>query len=264
MLKSWAKKNPMIMRMYASFLAVRKELGTDQQEAAVKAQFEEFKKLSAKGEQRFDLSWKDRLVVTTEATEDTGFDRHYVYHPSWAARVLAQTKPTEHIDISSTLFFIGIASAFVPVKFYDYRPADLILSNLSSGKADLTNLPFDDNSVESISCMHVIEHIGLGRYGDPLDPDGDITAMKELMRVTKPGGDLLFVTPLAGKPRLAFNGHRIYSRDQILSYFNGMKLMEFTLIPEDGADGGLVTDPSDALLAKQGFGCGCFWFRKPE
>ena len=87
--------------------------------------------------------------------------------------------------------------------------------------------------------------------------------MKELMRVTKPGGDLLFVTPLAGKARLAFNGHRIYSRDQILSYFSDMELKEFTLIPEDGKDGGLVTNPSDQLLASQTFGCGCFWFRKP-
>lgn len=263
MLRSWAKKNPMMLRMYASYLSLRKELESGKREAAVKAQFEEFKKLSATANPRFDLNWKDRLVVTTEATEDTGFDRHYVYHPSWAARVLQKTRPAEHIDISSTLFFIGIASAFVPMKFYDYRPADLQLSNLASGKADLLNLPFDDNSVESISCMHVIEHIGLGRYGDPLDPDGDIKAINELKRVTKPGGSLLFVTPLAGSPTMRFNGHRVYSRDQILSYFSDMECKEFALIPEDGKDGGLVIDPSDALLASQGFGCGCFWFQKP-
>ena len=56
-----------------------------------------------------------------------------------------------------------MVSAFIPVEFYDYRPAELSLSGLEFKHADLTHLPFADNSVESLSCMHVIEHIGLGR-----------------------------------------------------------------------------------------------------
>ena len=39
--------------------------------------------------------------------------------------------------------------------------------------------------------MHVVEHIGLGRYGDQVDPDGDLMAMKELERVTAKLGKLL-------------------------------------------------------------------------
>jgi hypothetical protein len=93
---------------------------------------------------------------------------------------LAKIKPAEHIDISSILSFSTIVSAFVPVKFYDYRPAVLEISNYHSGFADLKQLPFPDNSVESLSCMHTIEHIGLGRYGDELDVNGDIKAIEEL------------------------------------------------------------------------------------
>ncbi|MGA2030503.1 MAG: DUF268 domain-containing protein, partial [Verrucomicrobiota bacterium] len=76
-----------------------------------------------------------------------------------------------------------MVSAFVPVKFYDYRPADLHLDNLACEHADLQALPFADCGIQSISCMHVVEHVGLGRYGDPLDPNGDLKAMNELERV---------------------------------------------------------------------------------
>src|SRR6266581_2718989 len=42
----------------------------------------------------------------------TPIEPHYTYHPAWAARVLAATRPYKHIDISSTTNFSTIASAF--------------------------------------------------------------------------------------------------------------------------------------------------------
>jgi ubiquinone/menaquinone biosynthesis C-methylase UbiE len=135
------------------------------------------------------------------------------------------------VDISSILSFSTIVSAFVPVKFYDYRPAELNLNNLESGFAELKKLNFADNSIASLSCMHTIEHIGLGRYGDEIDPAGDIKSINELKRVLKPGGDLLFVTPV-GKSKIEFNAHRIYSFEQILDYFSPFLLKEFSLIPD--------------------------------
>jgi hypothetical protein len=122
-----------------------------------------------------------------DRTESTGFDRHYVYHTAWAALVLAATQPVVHFDIASSLYFNAIAFAFVPVRFFDYRPADLHLPNFSSDSADLLSLPFPDASIPSLSCMHVLEHVGLGRYGDPISPDADSRAMVELSRVLAPG-----------------------------------------------------------------------------
>ena len=97
--------------------------------------------------------------------------------------MLSHVRPAKHVDISSRLYFVVIASAFVLVEAYDFRPPRLTLDNLHVGTANLTALPFDDGSVASLSCMHVVEHVGLGRYGDPLDPDGDLKAMAELKRV---------------------------------------------------------------------------------
>lgn len=219
-----------------------------------------FKKM-LKQNNRFSFLWENRYPQLFDKTEETIFDPHYIYHPAWAARVIAETKPKEHTDISSTLYFPSILSAFVPVKFYDYRPANIKLSNLHIGKADLLSLPFADNSIESLSCMHVIEHIGLGRYGDPIDPDSDIKAIKELKRVLAVGGNLLFVVPI-GKPIIYFNAHRTYSYDQIMSYFEGLNLIEFSLIPDGGRQHGIIKNASREQSNGQKFGCGLFWFSK--
>ncbi len=197
-----------------------------------------------------------------DRTAGTVFDRHYVYHAAWAARVIAQTRPAEHVDISSLLHFCTIVSAFVPVRFYDYRPAALNLSGLVSKQADLTKLPFESGSILSLSCMHTVEHIGLGRYGDPLDPGGDLKAMKELERVLALGGSLLFVVP-TGRPKIMFNAHRIYSFAQIVERFPSLELVQFALIPDDPKEGGLLENATSEMADAQSYGCGCFWFRKP-
>ncbi|MEI6494517.1 MAG: DUF268 domain-containing protein [bacterium] len=207
---------------------------------------------------RFTTHWSDRYPQLHDNTGTTPFDSHYVYHPAWAARIVAETKPTQHIDISSTLYFSTMISAFVPTKFYDYRPANLNLSNLESLHADLTQLPFADDSIPSLSCMHTVEHIGLGRYGDPIDPDGDIKSMDELKRVLAPNGSLLFVVPI-GKPKIMFNAHRIYSYDQISKQFSGLSLRKFSLVDDHGQ---YIDSATKGLADQQSYGCGCFWFSK--
>ncbi len=195
-----------------------------------------------------------------DKTKFTGFDRHYIYHPAWAARILKETKPDFHFDISSSLHFCSIISAFIPVKFYDFRPAQLNLSNLSSEHADLVNLPFESNSIKSLSCMHTIEHIGLGRYGDPIDPNGDLKSISELKRVLAINGNLLFVVPV-GKPKIMYNAHRIYSYDKIMEYFKGFKLLDFSLVPDDKKLG-FINNATKEMADRQNYGCGCFWFKK--
>lgn len=121
---------------------------------------------------------------------------------------------------------------------------------------------FNDSSIESLFCMHVIEHIGLGRYGDPINPDGKLIAIKELKRVLTVSGNLLFVVPIGGKPKIQFNAHRVYSYEQIMNYFKEFTLIEFALIPDYSYATGIIRHASQQMANEQTYGCGCFWFRK--
>jgi len=94
-----------------------------------------------------------------------------------------------------------------------------------------------------------------------LDPNGDLKAIAELKRVLSIDGTLLFVVPM-GKPRIMFNAHRIYSYQQIMEYLQGLDLVEFAFIPDHHDEGGLVYGASEEMIARQDYGCGCFWFKK--
>lgn len=219
--------------------------------------FQEFRKLSKVNEKP---KFKDRKLIFTEKSNNHSFDAHYIYHPAWAIRILKKLNPKKHIDISSVLSFSTQLSAFIPTEYYDYRIANIKLKNLKTKFADLTNLPFDDESLESISCMHTVEHIGLGRYGDAINPDGDKIAMKELQRVIRKGGYLLFVVPV-GRPRICFNAHRVYSYKQIVKEFDKCLLKEFVVLLDD-YEKGLQKNVPERILNKQNYACGCFLFKK--
>lgn len=220
--------------------------------------FKNFKNINK--EKRFPARLKDLYPQPFDKTILTGFDRHYVYHTAWAARCVKEINPEKHIDIASSLYFSGIVSAFIPVDFYDYRPADLQLSNLNTKAIDITKLPWDDKTITSLSCMHTVEHIGLGRYGDPLDADGDKKAIKEITRVIKPGGNLLFVVPIGSQAKIMFNAHRIYTYEMIIKLFSDLNLHEFSLIPEN--HGPMLKNPKVNNMKLGNYDCGCFWFKK--
>ena len=226
------------------------------------AEFRRFAALHRQARSELPVEWRDRWPRLNDRTEHLPFDAHYIYHTAWAARVLAETRPAKHVDISSLAYFATLTSAFVPIEFYDYRPAGITLSNLVCGAADLCRLAFADRSIASISCMHTIEHIGLGRYGDPLDPLGDQTALRELQRVVAPGGSLLVVVPV-GQPRVQYNAHRIYDPQMIEDYLPELKLHSWALLKDDSTSG-LDLHPTRALALAQRYGCGCFHFQRPS
>ncbi len=213
----------------------------------------------SKGSSRFAVSLLDQYPCFEDDTSVTHFDRHYVYHCAWAARILKEKEPDLHVDIGSSLYFSSIVSGFIPMEFHDVRPPVLELTNLAVKANTLEKLDIPDHSVMSLSCMHVIEHLGLGRYGDPLDPNADLAGIAELKRILAPGGDLLIVVPL-GIPKVMFNGQRVYSFDLIKGYFGELELKEFAFIPDSAADGHLMRNPTQEQVASFQSGCGCFWF----
>ena len=143
----------------------------------------------------------------------------------------------------------GLSPSFGPLK------VDLIGLNPVAGS--IAALPLEDGSITSLSCLHVVEHVGLGRYGDQLDPLGTRRACKELTRVLAPGANL-FVSLPVGRPRVCFNAHRVHSPLQVLSYFEGLELMEFSAVD----DCGKFREKADLdEMGQANYACGLFWFK---
>ena len=149
---------------------------------------------------------------------------------------------------------VGIISQFVPTTMIDIRPIDLKLQNLSFQQGSILELPFPDNSIACLSSLCVVEHIGLGRYGDPVDHWGSEKAIMELKRVLKPGGDLLVSLPIDEECRVYFNAHRAFTRDYVMELFAGFELLEEKYVY--GTNLFTTYDPA------QGFGTGLFHVRK--
>jgi FkbM family methyltransferase len=188
----------------------------------------------------------------------TAYDPHYLHQDAWAAREIFARRPERHVDIGSRTTFVAGLAAFVEVVFVDIRPLDAEVPNLTSVAGDVRALPFSNGELESVSCLHVAEHIGLGRYGDELDPGGTRTAARELSRVLAPGGRLLFSLPV-GMPRTAFNAHRIHDPLEVVALFPDLELVQFAAVDDQGRFHE-AAEPADYVGAR--WSCGLYAFTR--
>lgn len=201
----------------------------------------------------------DSYPCLTDWSTETPFDAHYFYQGAWLARKIGAAKPTRHVDVGSSVMTIGVLSAFVDTLFIDYRPLRAGLAGLHSVADNITRLSLADDSVRSLSCLHVIEHIGLGRYGDPLDPGGSRKAAAELKRVLMPGGSLYLSAPV-GRQRVCFNAHRVFAPGTLQSLFPELEMVSFSLVDDRGT---FIESATLAEAERLDYGCGMFEFRKP-
>jgi hypothetical protein len=193
-----------------------------------------------------------------DKTKTTGFDKHYFYQDIWAFNKIYRSKINYHVDVGSRIDFVGFLTVIAKTTFIDIRPLMADLENFESKNGSVLSMPFENNSVASLSCLHVAEHIGLGRYGDTLDPFGTEKACKELSRILAINGNLYFSCPV-GKPRLCFNAHRIHSPRQIMNYFNALKIVEFSGIDDKG---NFIKNIDPLILENSDCACGLFHFTK--
>lgn len=186
------------------------------------------------------------------------FDKHYVYMDRWAFKHLLNSKPQSHVDVGSSIRFLSMVSTVTKMKFVDIRPVKLDFDNFECIEGSILKMPFADNFVESLSCLHVAEHIGLGRYGDPLDPMGTKKACVELSRILKPGGSLYFALPI-GHEAVYFNAHRVHRPETILGYFKELRLVEFSIVTDQGH---FIENARSEDYQKAVYACGMFKFTK--
>lgn len=196
----------------------------------------------------------------TDRSARTTVERHYFYQAIWAAQRIARSHVDHHVDVGSDHRMVALLTTHTRVSFIDIRPLEAHVEGLRNVAGNITQLPFRADSVASLSCLHVAEHVGLGRYGDPLDPRGSSKAAAELSRVLAPGGNLYFSVPV-GWSRVEFNAHRVHTPSQILGYFPNLVLREFSAEDDDMR---FHTNVDPNHYERADYACGLFWLTKAE
>jgi hypothetical protein len=197
--------------------------------------------------------WEFIYPCLHDDTSKTYIEPIYFYQDCWAFEKILQNRPPWHVDVGSHHKFVALLSKAVPVTMIDLRPLSLPLASLKFVQGSILSLPFGDRSVPSVSSICVIEHIGLGRYGDPLDPRGTEKALEELKRIVAPGGHLYLSLPLDDCNRVYFNAHRAFKEEYLLGLFPPFKLAESRYIY--GCEFG--------EKHRTGFGTGCYDLTAP-
>lgn len=211
-----------------------------------------------------NFAWGAELPILGEWRESSGGFGGYFLQDRLVARWIYEAKPENHVDVGSRIDgFIGHLSVFREVDVLDIRPQTEEIENVTFHQVDLMK-PLPDRwegTAASLSCLHTIEHFGLGRYGDGIDPDGHLKGIAQLQRMVRPGG-MFYLSTQIGPQRVEFNAHRVFAPETMLAWFaNGWTIERCAVID----DSRKLNEDADAKLLqsfKGQFGLGIVAARK--
>ena len=183
----------------------------------------------------FELKEENCWPIITDKYDAAGSVSNYFWQDLWASRLINKIRPEKHYDIGSRLdgFIANVLACNIPVRMIDIRPFPTEIEGLDTIVADATELAeFEDNSIESLSALCSLEHFGLGRYGDSIDPEACFKCFASIQQKLKKNGHLYISVPI-GKERVEFNAHRIFYASTIRDCFNRMELIEYSCAAEN-------------------------------
>jgi len=193
----------------------------------------------------------------------------YFWQDLLVARWIFAAKPQRHVDIGSRVDgFVAHVASFRDIEVFDVRPITTPIPGVVFKQADLMRSDSLPNSgrgyCDSLSCLHAIEHFGLGRYGDPIDPVGHERGIANMALVLQSGGTLYLSTPI-GRERVEFNAHRVFDPRSIIRLVesHGLALHQLTVIG-GGGEVREVQATAETLqdLAEATYNLGIFVFTK--
>lgn len=184
----------------------------------LKKYFKDYKLLKSERNKDNLFTIKSNYPIINEWNDQAGDARgHYFHQDLFVSQLIYESNPENHIDIGSRIDgFVAHVASFRKIKILDIRDVKINHKNISYMKADLMNIQSTLlNSVDSISCLHALEHFGLGRYGDPIDYYGYLKGFENITSMLKKGGIFYFSVPI-GPQRIEFNAHRIFSMKYLI------------------------------------------------
>lgn len=224
---------------------------------------EDFQKFKSLVGDDFEFPIKDSMPCVADRDENAGtLDVHYFQQDLLVAQKIYVNNPLKHVDIGSRIDgFVAHVASFREIELLDIRKMDSNIPNVRFTQADL----MDDSKIpvdycDSISCLHALEHFGLGRYGDPIDPYGHLKGFRNITRILKSGGTFYFSVPM-GIQRIEFNAHRVFGLPYLLKMIKAdFDILSFSYINDNG-DVYRNIDMSEELI-QNSYGCkyGCAIF----
>jgi hypothetical protein len=154
----------------------------------------------------------------------------YFHQDLLVARRIFENKPEKHIDVGSRVDgFVAHVASFREISVIDIRPSVGKTHNITFIQQDFMSELSQDmiGLCDSLSCLHAMEHFGLGRYGDPLNFNGHIVGINNLYHVLRKGGKLYFSVPIGTPQRIEFHAHRIFSPKYLVKLFEGKYKIDF-------------------------------------
>ena len=191
---------------------------------------------------------------------------HYFHQDLLVARRVFERRPERHVDVGSRVDgFVAHVAVFREIEVFDLRNVDSKVQNITFLQRDFMNEDEVASSYcDSISCLHALEHFGLGRYGDTLDIDGYKKGFRALSRMLKPQGILYLSVPI-GRERIEFNGQRVFSVKRVLEMAAAeYELIAFSYVDDSGDlhESDSVPREIESLDLQLEFGCGIFELKK--
>ena len=203
--------------------------------------------------------------IISEFGESAGtMSGHYYHQDLYVAQRVFRANPQRHLDVGSRVDgFVAHVASFREIEILDIRPLESKSKNIKFLQWDLMERMPADQTTDSLSCLHTLEHFGLGRYGDPIDPKGHLKGFQNLIAAVKPGGHFYLSFPIGSIERVEFNAHRVFHPSSPLSWpgSENLKLEEFAFV-DDRGDLHENASVDDAVKAELAYGCGIYTFVK--
>ncbi len=192
---------------------------------------------------------------------------HYFHQDLLVARRIHDRNPQRHVDVGSRVDgFVAHVAAFRPLEVFDIRPQSATVPNIVFRQADLMSDTGLVECCDSLSCLHTLEHFGLGRYGDPVDIDGHLEGFRQLASMVRPGGMFYLSVPI-GPERIEFNAHRVLGIRTILDLAQPhFDLVGFSYVDDAGKlhENVELSNKDISQNLDCHYGCGIFEFRKVQ